>query len=35
MHIELDKNYVKDNLISGNIEVPYSMSVDSLAEIMT
>ena len=33
-HIELDRNYIKDNLDSSQITIPYIKSVDSLADIM-
>ena len=34
-HVELDRNYIKDNLNSGVIEVPYIKSADQLADVMT
>ncbi|XP_025013471.2 sterol 3-beta-glucosyltransferase UGT80A2 isoform X3 [Ricinus communis] len=34
-HIEVDRNYIKDNLDSGMIEVPYIKSADQLADMMT
>ncbi|KAJ4706604.1 Retrovirus-related Pol polyprotein from transposon TNT 1-94 [Melia azedarach] len=34
-HIVLDRNYIKDNLDSGQIKVPYIKSADQLADIMT
>ena len=34
-HIELDRNYIKDNLDSGMIEVPYIKSAHQLADMMT
>ena len=34
-HIELDRNYIKDNLDSGQITIPYIKSVNQLANIMT
>lgn len=34
-HIELDRNYIKDNLDSGRIKVSYIKSADHLADIMT
>ena len=34
-HVELDRNYIKDNLDSGTIEIPYTKSSDQLADIMT
>ena len=34
-HVEIDRNYIKDNLDSGTIEIPYTRSSDQLADIMT
>ena len=34
-HIELDRNYIKENLDSGKIKIPYIKSADQLADIMT
>lgn len=34
-HVEIDRNYIKDNLDSRNIEVPYIKSADQLADMMT
>ena len=34
-HIELDKNYIKDNLDIGMIKVPYIKSADQLVNMMT
>ncbi|KAJ4723444.1 Retrovirus-related Pol polyprotein from transposon TNT 1-94 [Melia azedarach] len=34
-HIELDRNYIKDNLDSKKIKVPYTKSADQLADLMT
>ena len=34
-HIELDRNYIKDNLDSGMIKVPYIKSADQLDDMMT
>lgn len=34
-HVELDRNYIKDNLDSKNIEVPYIKRVEQLADVMT
>ena len=34
-HIELDMNYIKDNLDSGQITIPYIKSANQLADIMT
>ena len=34
-HIELDMNYIKDNLDSGQITIPYIKSANQLANIMT
>ena len=34
-HIELDRNYIKDNIDSGQITIPYIKSADYLADIMT
>ena len=34
-HIELDRNYIKDNLDSGEITFPYIKSANQLADIMT
>ena len=34
-HIELDRNYIKDNLDSGQITIPYIKSANQLADIMT
>ena len=34
-HIELDRNYIKDNLDYGKITIPYIKSVDQLTNIMT
>lgn len=34
-HIELDRNYIKDNLDNDRINVPYIKSVDQLADLMT
>ena len=34
-HIEHDRNYIKDNLDSGQITIPYIKSVNQLAYIMT
>ena len=33
-HIELDTNYIKDNLDSGQITIPYIKSVNQLANIL-
>ena len=33
-HIELDRNYIKDNLDSGMIKVPYIKSADQLMDMM-
>ena len=34
-HIELDRNYIKDNLDSSQITIPYIKSADQLTDIMT
>ena len=34
-HIEIDMNYIKDNLDSGKITIPYIKSVNQLADIIT
>ena len=34
-HIELDRNYIKNNLDSGRITIPYVKSVDRLVDIIT
>ncbi|XP_071902889.1 uncharacterized protein [Coffea arabica] len=34
-HVEIDRNYIKDNLDFGTIEIPYTRSSDQLADIMT
>ena len=34
-HIELDRNYIKDNLDSGQITIRYIKSADQLVDIMT
>ena len=34
-HIELDRNYIKDNLDSGQITISYNKSANQLADIMT
>jgi transposase InsO family protein len=34
-HVELDRNYIKDNLDTGKIKVPYIKSADQLADMMT
>ena len=34
-HIELDRNYIKDNLDFGMIKVPYIKSADQLDDMMT
>ena len=34
-HVELDRNYIKDNLNSGVTEVPYIKSADQLDDVMT
>ena len=34
-HIELDRNYIKDNLDFGQITIPYIKSANQLADIMT
>ena len=34
-HIELDRNYIKDNLDSDQITIRYIKSVDQLVDIMT
>ena len=34
-HIELDRNYIKDNIDSGIIRVPFIKSVNQLADMMT
>ena len=34
-HIEIDMNYIKDNLDFGMIKVPHIKSVDQLVDIMT
>ena len=34
-HVELDRNYIKDNLDSGKIKVPYIKRADQLADVMT
>ena len=34
-HIELDRNYIKDNVDSGHITIPYIKSANQLADIMT
>ena len=34
-HIELDRNYIKDNLDSSIIKVPYIKSANQLTDVMT
>lgn len=34
-HVELDRNYIKDNLDASNIQVPYIESVNQLVDKMT
>lgn len=34
-HVELDRNYIKDNLDAGRIKVPYIKSANQLADMMT
>ena len=34
-HIELDRNYIKDNFDSGQITIPYIKSTNQLVDIMT
>ena len=34
-HIELERNYIKDNLDFGMIKVPYIKNADQLADMMT
>ena len=34
-HIKLDRNYIKDNLDSGMIKIPYIKSANQLANMMT
>lgn len=34
-HVELDRNYIKDNLDTGRIKVPYIKSANHLANMMT
>lgn len=32
-HIELDRNFIQDNIDCGTIEVPYNRSLDKLADL--